>query len=127
MLTDTKTTGPTNFNLFIFSQVLRKIQFIHVIFNLLFSLFLRPIMTLLLSTVMFCMSTVFLRTCQNHLNLLSRISAEMGEASSLYLKTRFLILSMLVCHNIQRIHVSPTVILRAASDFFVGHLEKSFW
>ena len=50
----------------------------------------------------------------------------MGEASSLSLKARFLILSMLVCHNIQRIHVSPTVILRAASDFFVGHLEKSF-
>ena len=52
----------------------------------------------------------------------------MGEASSRFLKTRFLILSMLVCHNIQlNIHVSPTVILRAASDFFVGHLEKSFW
>ena len=50
-----------------------------------------------------------------------------GKACSLSLKTRFLILFMLVCHNIQlNIHVSPTVILRASSDFFRWTFRKKF-
>ena len=127
MLTDTKTTGPTNFNLFIFSQVLRKIQFIHVIFNLLFSHFLRLIMTLLLSTVMFCMSTVFLRTCQNHLYLLLRISAEWVKPVVFLSKHDS---QSYLCWFVTTSNLTFTSLLLSSYAlqviFFAGHLEKSF-